>query len=66
MNNTMSNLNIQQTVCLIFNKILPKDINHDILSFVFYDKVTGEARKVHHNIMREIVFRFENGYYISF
>jgi hypothetical protein len=39
---------------------LPKDVTDVILSFVFYDKATGEARQVHRIYMTDLVYRFAN------
>jgi hypothetical protein len=49
--------NRQETVHLL---PLPKDVTDVILSFVFYDKATGEARKVHRIYMTDLVYRFAN------
>lgn len=49
--------NRQETVHLL---PLPKDVTDIILSFVFYDKATGEARKVQRFYMTDIVYRFAN------
>lgn len=53
----MNLYNRQQTAYLL---PLPIDVIDIILSFVFYDKTTGEARKLHHTHMCQIVFRFAN------
>jgi hypothetical protein len=52
-----SGYNLQQTAYLL---PLPKDVADVILSFVFYDKKTSEARKVHRLFMTDIVYRFAN------
>lgn len=53
----MNLYNRQQTAYLL---PLPIDVIDVILSFVFYDKATGEARKLHRIYMCQIVFRFAN------
>jgi len=57
--NTNSPYNRQQTVYLLK---LPKEVTDIILSFVFYDKLTGESRKVHRFYMNDIIYRFQNAF----
>jgi hypothetical protein len=53
----MNTYNCQKTVYLL---ALPKDVCDLILSFIFYDRITGEARQIHHIHIRKIIFRFAN------
>lgn len=55
--NTIIPYNRQQTVYLLN---IPKEIADIILSFTFYDKSTGESRKLHRSHMYNIVYRFKN------
>lgn len=55
--NTINPYNRQQTVYLLN---VPKEVADIILSFVFYDKATGESRRLHHFYMSDIVYRFKN------
>ena len=55
--NTSTILSRQQTV---YRLPLPIDVIDVILSYVFYDKATGEARKAHRENISKIVFIFAN------